>query len=153
MMCCLSVFVCVSYWLLLVKYNIHVVFFFFFKQKTAYEMLRSLVGSEMCIRDSSMLVSGDKCLSCPPGASCPSVGMPSTVPCSPGTYQPNAGSTTCLPCEEGWACTNTGQVSSYVTACAQGHFCPRGTASTASFPCPAGSYTYRTDLALSLIHI
>ena len=26
--------------------------FFFFKQKTAYEMLRRLVGSEMCIRDS-----------------------------------------------------------------------------------------------------
>ena len=25
---------------------------FFFRQKTAYEMLRSLVGSEMCIRDS-----------------------------------------------------------------------------------------------------
>ena len=25
---------------------------FVFKQKTAYEMLRSLVGSEMCIRDS-----------------------------------------------------------------------------------------------------
>ena len=24
---------------------------FFVKQKTAYEMLRSLVGSEMCIRD------------------------------------------------------------------------------------------------------
>ena len=30
------------------------VFFFFFKQKTAYEMLRSLVGSEMCIRDSAV---------------------------------------------------------------------------------------------------
>ena len=28
---------------------------FFFKQKTAYEMLRSLVGSEMCIRDSEIL--------------------------------------------------------------------------------------------------
>ena len=28
-----------------------IVLFFFFKQKTAYEMLRSLVGSEMCIRD------------------------------------------------------------------------------------------------------
>ena len=28
-----------------------IVIFFFFKQKTAYEMLRSLVGSEMCIRD------------------------------------------------------------------------------------------------------
>ena len=33
-----------------------VVFFFFFKQKTAYEMLRSLVGSEMCIRDRSCTV-------------------------------------------------------------------------------------------------
>eukprot|EP00831_Metopus_contortus_P080998 TRINITY_DN8415_c0_g2_i2.p1 TRINITY_DN8415_c0_g2~~TRINITY_DN8415_c0_g2_i2.p1 ORF type:complete len:264 (-),score=83.44 TRINITY_DN8415_c0_g2_i2:23-814(-) len=29
------------------------VFFFFFKQKTAYEMQRGLVGSEMCIRDRS----------------------------------------------------------------------------------------------------
>ena len=33
------------------------VFFFFFKQKTAYEMLRSLVGSEMCIRDRLVTVS------------------------------------------------------------------------------------------------
>src|SRR5450756_3007847 len=32
-----------------------VVFFFFFKQKTAYEIMPSLVGSEMCIRDRSML--------------------------------------------------------------------------------------------------
>ena len=32
-------------------YRVYVLFFFFFKQKTAYEMLRSLVGSEMCIRD------------------------------------------------------------------------------------------------------
>eukprot|EP00658_Telonema_sp_P-2_P073379 TRINITY_DN62430_c0_g1_i1.p2 TRINITY_DN62430_c0_g1~~TRINITY_DN62430_c0_g1_i1.p2 ORF type:complete len:165 (-),score=26.17 TRINITY_DN62430_c0_g1_i1:218-712(-) len=30
--------------------------FFFFKQKTAYEMLRSLVGSEMCIRDSHWIL-------------------------------------------------------------------------------------------------
>eukprot|EP00658_Telonema_sp_P-2_P026919 TRINITY_DN20907_c0_g1_i3.p1 TRINITY_DN20907_c0_g1~~TRINITY_DN20907_c0_g1_i3.p1 ORF type:complete len:303 (-),score=99.13 TRINITY_DN20907_c0_g1_i3:144-1052(-) len=32
-------------------YDYFCIFFFFFKQKTAYEMLRSLVGSEMCIRD------------------------------------------------------------------------------------------------------
>eukprot|EP00658_Telonema_sp_P-2_P045518 TRINITY_DN33498_c0_g1_i1.p1 TRINITY_DN33498_c0_g1~~TRINITY_DN33498_c0_g1_i1.p1 ORF type:complete len:155 (+),score=53.76 TRINITY_DN33498_c0_g1_i1:16-480(+) len=32
---------------------------FFFKQKTAYEMLRSLVGSEMCIRDRSSTVSSE----------------------------------------------------------------------------------------------
>src|SRR5665648_631890 len=31
-------------------------FFFFFKQKTAYEIMPSLVGSEMCIRDSSRSV-------------------------------------------------------------------------------------------------
>ena len=38
---------CVRYWLMCGAF----LFFFFFKQKTAYEMLRSLVGSEMCIRD------------------------------------------------------------------------------------------------------
>ena len=35
----------------LLKVACYVLLFFFFKQKTAYEMLRSLVGSEMCIRD------------------------------------------------------------------------------------------------------
>ncbi len=34
-----------------------VVVFFFFKQKTAYEMSASLVGSEMCIRDRTTRVS------------------------------------------------------------------------------------------------
>nr|CUV60882.1 protein of unknown function [Ralstonia solanacearum] len=29
-------------------------FFFFFKQKTAYEISLGLVGSEMCIRDSNI---------------------------------------------------------------------------------------------------
>eukprot|EP00658_Telonema_sp_P-2_P082998 TRINITY_DN8880_c0_g3_i1.p1 TRINITY_DN8880_c0_g3~~TRINITY_DN8880_c0_g3_i1.p1 ORF type:complete len:435 (+),score=97.58 TRINITY_DN8880_c0_g3_i1:56-1360(+) len=40
------------------RFNIcfYLFFFFFFKQKTAYEMLRSLVGSEMCIRDSPNIV-------------------------------------------------------------------------------------------------
>ena len=33
-------------------------FFFFFRQKTAYEVLRSLVGSEMCIRDSNRTPAG-----------------------------------------------------------------------------------------------
>src|SRR5678816_1767256 len=32
---------------------------FFFKQKTAYEMLRSLVGSEMCIRDRLVCVDAE----------------------------------------------------------------------------------------------
>eukprot|EP00658_Telonema_sp_P-2_P031953 TRINITY_DN23790_c0_g1_i2.p1 TRINITY_DN23790_c0_g1~~TRINITY_DN23790_c0_g1_i2.p1 ORF type:complete len:397 (-),score=117.52 TRINITY_DN23790_c0_g1_i2:327-1517(-) len=43
------------YFFILLSTNLifFVFFFFFFKQKTAYEMLRSLVGSEMCIRDRS----------------------------------------------------------------------------------------------------
>eukprot|EP00658_Telonema_sp_P-2_P060757 TRINITY_DN49588_c0_g1_i1.p3 TRINITY_DN49588_c0_g1~~TRINITY_DN49588_c0_g1_i1.p3 ORF type:complete len:101 (+),score=32.48 TRINITY_DN49588_c0_g1_i1:25-327(+) len=38
--------------------------FFFFKQKTAYEMLRSLVGSEMCIRDRSKMLSRSVAAAC-----------------------------------------------------------------------------------------
>ena len=34
----------------------HLQRFFFFKQKTAYEILSGLVGSEMCIRDRHYLV-------------------------------------------------------------------------------------------------
>ena len=34
---------------------------FFFKQKTAYEVLRSLVGSEMCIRDRYKVDRKDGC--------------------------------------------------------------------------------------------
>ena len=34
-------------------------FFFFFKQKTAYEIMPSLVGSEMCIRDRVYLRDAD----------------------------------------------------------------------------------------------
>eukprot|EP00658_Telonema_sp_P-2_P043346 TRINITY_DN31287_c0_g1_i1.p1 TRINITY_DN31287_c0_g1~~TRINITY_DN31287_c0_g1_i1.p1 ORF type:complete len:190 (+),score=56.03 TRINITY_DN31287_c0_g1_i1:45-614(+) len=40
--------------------------FFFFKQKTAYEMLRSLVGSEMCIRDSLRIMVSAANYSMPP---------------------------------------------------------------------------------------
>ena len=45
------------------------VFFFFFKQKTAYEMLRSLVGSEMWIRDRSRTARSGwlACGPCPTG--------------------------------------------------------------------------------------
>ncbi len=35
-----------------------ILFFFFFKQKTAYEIGVRLVGSEMCIRDRTTGVSG-----------------------------------------------------------------------------------------------
>ena len=56
MVCCLMIIMSTLwYFLLLLSKSVscRLVFFFFFKQKTAYEMLRSLVGSEMCIRDRS----------------------------------------------------------------------------------------------------
>ena len=48
-------------------------FFFFFKQKTAYEIGGRLVGSEMCIRDSCL------CRSCINNAESPTVN-PEEVP-------------------------------------------------------------------------
>ena len=46
---------CVYWWLAVVIYwdRFRDVMFFFFKQKTAYEIQYGLVGSEMCIRDSA----------------------------------------------------------------------------------------------------
>ena len=50
------VFLCKEYHLKQSLFRFHIYLlpcnlFFFFKQKTAYEILRCLVGSEMCIRD------------------------------------------------------------------------------------------------------
>ncbi len=39
------------------EWSVLVLLFFFFKQKTAYEILIGLVGSEMCIRDRTTRVS------------------------------------------------------------------------------------------------
>ena len=70
--CVFSVLMSYSVLLLLCCCVVRVVFFFFFKQKTAYEMLRSLVGSEMCIRDSPWPV--------PPGRSCEGRSRPDSRP-------------------------------------------------------------------------
>ena len=43
--------------------------FFFFKQKTAYEMRRSIVGSEMCIRD-RRYYECEECTGCPLKSQC-----------------------------------------------------------------------------------
>eukprot|EP00825_Cyclidium_porcatum_P018895 TRINITY_DN2149_c0_g1_i1.p3 TRINITY_DN2149_c0_g1~~TRINITY_DN2149_c0_g1_i1.p3 ORF type:complete len:225 (-),score=40.91 TRINITY_DN2149_c0_g1_i1:223-897(-) len=41
----------ISIYALFLQLQLLLLFFFFFKQKTAYEIMPSLVGSEMCIRD------------------------------------------------------------------------------------------------------
>ena len=45
-------------------------YIFFFKQKTAYEIMPSLVGSEMCIRDSRNMARGGACLRAQPSLLC-----------------------------------------------------------------------------------
>ena len=62
-----DVLITVPYW---VFFRI-VLFFFFFKQKTAYEMLRSLVGSEMCIRDSAWTAASASRILEKPSGKCP----------------------------------------------------------------------------------
>ncbi len=44
-------------WIKVMKDGVNVLFFCFFKQKTAYELAQCLVGSEMCIRDRTTRVS------------------------------------------------------------------------------------------------
>ncbi|KAJ9462455.1 Myosin heavy chain, partial [Diplonema papillatum] len=87
-----------------------------------------------------------QCSECPAGHRCPLSGSNAPMECTVGTYQPLTGSIRCKPCEPGWACDQLGLVDSFVTACHPGHFCPRGTALPEQYPCPAGSYSFRTDL-------
>ena len=43
----------------------------------------------------------------------------------------------------GWG---TGVVANVALDCSQGHYCPLGTPSPTSFPCPAGTYTAASNL-------
>ncbi len=56
--------ICMWNTIVIISCSVHLMLFvdlavFFFKQKTAYEMSASLVGSEMCIRDRTTRVSND----------------------------------------------------------------------------------------------
>ena len=92
------------------------------------------------------LVSVAQCQQCPAGSECPTSGQVNPTGCLPGTYQPLTGATRCKMCEPGWACELPQQTDSYMTPCNPGHYCPIGTALASAFPCPLGSYSFRTDL-------
>ena len=73
-------------------------------------------------------------LECPPGSFNTATGAQSCTPCPAGSF--------CLagvarPCDAGFFCAG-GANSSTASACAAGHYCPRGTA--AQLPCPAQTY-------------
>lgn len=109
------------------------------------------------------------CLLCPAGMSCPMYAQvsanlscnqghycpngtiqPNQYACPPGTYSFSYDLTKpeeCSICPAGRACSwATGFNFSEPQFCAQGHFCPAGTPSPLSFPCPPGTYSNSSDL-------
>ncbi|OQS02384.1 hypothetical protein THRCLA_21432 [Thraustotheca clavata] len=93
------------------------------------------------------LTTGSQCLPCVAGSYCPQ-GSVSPTPCPGGHYNPvtsAAGIHECLLCPEGWSCPHVGQTM-YTDPCAPGHYCPTGTVSAVSYPCPFGTYTDSNSL-------
>ncbi|KAF0717142.1 hypothetical protein As57867_002460, partial [Aphanomyces stellatus] len=87
------------------------------------------------------------CNPCTLGDFCPQ-GSVSPTPCPAGTYNPSmagSGMQNCLLCPAGWSCPHVGQVA-YTDLCAPGHYCPLGTVSAMSNPCPAGTFTDSNSL-------
>ena len=73
-------------------------------------------------------------------------------PCPPGSYSGRIDLTSadeCDMCPQGYYCSwGTGNFSSAnpPRPCEQGHYCPFQTPSPDRFPCPAGTYSDRSDL-------
>jgi hypothetical protein len=69
------------------------------------------------------------------------------LPCPAGTYSSTPHLTSaseCSPCLPGSYCSGGG--TAVTGPCAAGHYCPAKTATDTAYPCPAGTYTNRTDL-------
>jgi hypothetical protein len=90
------------------------------------------------------LIAVTQCLNCTAGHYCPGTGYPDPVPCPAGQYGPTEGASQCYPCTAGYACPNAGMTMLRVR-CAHGYYCPTGTSSPFTYPCPQGSFTNRTD--------
>ena len=101
---------------------------FVFKQKTAYEMLRSRVGSEMCIRDSS----GN--------------GQGTTFTVEQGAYKVTEDA------DEGYATTYAGDCEGTITA-GQNLTCTVTNNDLPIIPSDVATGTIRIIKNLSLIHI
>lgn len=90
---------------------------------------------------------------CSPGYYCPGGNFrpnQTEYACPPGTYTDFHNLTAveqCSSCPETYACLlGTGGQQKPPTACARGHYCPRGTETPTQFPCAAGSWTNKTNL-------
>ena len=68
-------------------------------------------------------------------------------PCPAGTYSSTdhlTSASECSTCLPGSYCSGGG--TSVDGPCAAGHYCPAGTSTDTQYPCPAGTYSSRTDL-------
>ncbi|XP_058655214.1 SCO-spondin isoform X4 [Onychostoma macrolepis] len=86
---------------------------------------------------------------CSPGHMCPP-GSPAQIPCPIGTYQNLQGQVECSVCPAGYFCAGSDTVTggtSIPVSCPRGYYCPPGSESGVSFPCPAG--TFNGQLGLS----
>ncbi|XP_077065179.1 uncharacterized protein LOC143716507 [Siphateles boraxobius] len=86
---------------------------------------------------------------CSPGHMCPA-GRPTQIPCPPGTFQSLQGQAECSLCPAGYFCAGSGTVTegtSIPVPCPRGYYCPAGSESGVSFPCPVG--TFNGQLGLS----
>jgi hypothetical protein len=85
---------------------------------------------------------------CSPGYYCPTGTSSGTAnPCPAGTYNNKyflAAFSECSQCPAGFSCI---EASVKPQKCARGHYCPVGTTSDTQYPCPAGTYSLRQDLA------
>lgn len=92
--------------------------------------------------------------SCSVGHYCPlGTSLPSENPCPAGTFSDQIDDSRvedCVFCPAAQACGwGTGGSSNPPQSCAAGHYCPQGTQHPEQYPCPAGSYSPRTNLVAS----
>ena len=80
---------------------------------------------------------------CPTGHYCPE-GASIPLPCLPGSYNDVEGQEICFVCLSGHYCPAQ---SSLPIECPPGHYCPQGTSTYLSYPCPSGTYNNYTGAA------
>ena len=84
---------------------------------------------------------------CPKGHFCVR-GSSEAQPCPPGQYQDLTMQSACTRCVEGHYCdgVNTSTVDYVDFVCPQGYYCPNGTSSAFSYPCPVGTFSNTSGL-------
>ena len=100
----------------------------------------SVSNCQNCTTGKYAATPGQPCLICPPGSSCPHVGLTAYQVCDVGHYSHRSGQTECHPCPPGRFQNRTGQA--YCDLCPAGKYLPAsyGTSESQCLLCPVGKY-------------